>query len=145
MVICVTLLIYSQMKISSLQETIGELNTELVATKANLLDAEASYKSAKETINYNTVTITNTKEMLKKCHMDLSKTVEAYREIDDIMHTADAAPVPKYEISTSISSAPENEIPTIDKNVTTVTDYQTVRGLQFMNKQLSRLDELRTE
>ncbi len=131
--ICVVLLIYAWMKISSLQETIGELNTELIATKANLQDAEASYKSAMETANYHAKVITDTKGLLRKCNMDLRKTLASYQEIENIMKAKSPVDAPDATIPSDFKVAP----------VPTVTDYQSARGMQFMNSQLSRLGELK--
>lgn len=117
------MIVYDKITINELTTEVGALRLELLATQTNLENVTAGYVSEKKVSEVKTKTVDSVNQMLSKCYADLETSQQAYAEIEEIMRSTTGEEISK-------SSIP------------VVTKVQERKGLTFVNKQLSRLQDL---
>lgn len=114
--------VYGCFKIYSLSAEVKEVTSELNIANIKLEEITAAYTAEKKSSELKDKTVSSVNYLLNKCYSDLKHVQNSYGEIDKIM------------------SGKTEGIPV--KDIKRISPVQENAGMEFVNKQISRLDKL---
>lgn len=128
---------YYKHKITDLELTNTELHTELLVTQQKLAASQVEVEIARHQQDVEEKAKLAINDRLTKCYQQVVEHAKSLKEIDNIMNTTE-------DPGTSPEGTVEAQ-PTVEDTETTtvtvpsITSYQNLKGLEFMNKQIDRI------
>jgi hypothetical protein len=128
---------YYKYKIVELELTNTELHKELLVTQQKLIASQEEVEIARHQQDVEEKAKLAINDRLTKCYQQVVEHAKSLKEIDNIMNTTE-------DPGTSPEGTVEAQ-PTVEDTETTtvtvpsITSYQNLKGLEFMNKQIDRI------
>lgn len=128
---------YQRYKIVELELTNTEIHKELLVTQQKLIASQEEVEIARHQQDVEEKAKLAINDRLTKCYQQVVEHAKSLKEIDNIMNTTE-------DPGTSPEGTVEAQ-PTVEDTETTtvtvpsITSYQNLKGLEFMNKQIDRI------
>lgn len=128
---------YYKYKIVELELTNTELHKEILVTQQKLIASQEEVEIDRHQQDVEEKAKLAINDRLTKCYQQVVEHAKSLKEIDNIMNTTEDPGTSPEETVEAQPTVEDTEATTV--TVPSITSYQNLKGLEFMNKQIDRI------